>query len=83
MECPNCKLLCPPGALRCDCGYDFPAQEMRESLLSQEEQSSREMERATRLTPVNIFISLHRLGYSNKKAIHEALGRALAKLWRR
>ena len=23
MECPNCKLLNPSGALRCDCGYDF------------------------------------------------------------
>jgi hypothetical protein len=23
VECPNCKLLNPPGALRCDCGYDF------------------------------------------------------------
>jgi len=23
VECPNCKLLNPPDALRCDCGYDF------------------------------------------------------------
>lgn len=23
MDCPNCKLVNPPNALRCDCGYDF------------------------------------------------------------
>lgn len=25
MKCPNCQLENPPGALRCDCGYDFPS----------------------------------------------------------
>src|ERR1039458_3187243 len=23
MECPHCKLINPPGAILCDCGYDF------------------------------------------------------------
>jgi len=23
MDCPNCKLINPPGAILCDCGYDF------------------------------------------------------------
>jgi len=23
MQCPNCNLINPPDALRCDCGYDF------------------------------------------------------------
>src|SRR5262249_23739376 len=23
LECPDCGLLNPPGAMRCDCGYDF------------------------------------------------------------
>lgn len=23
MECPNCKLICPPDAILCDCGYSF------------------------------------------------------------
>jgi len=23
MQCPNCRLLNPPDAARCDCGYDF------------------------------------------------------------
>src|SRR5713101_7462969 len=23
LECPKCGLWSPPGALRCDCGYDF------------------------------------------------------------
>lgn len=25
MECPNCKLVNPPNAVTCDCGYDFTA----------------------------------------------------------
>jgi hypothetical protein len=25
MDCPNCKLVNPPDAARCDCGYDFNA----------------------------------------------------------
>jgi hypothetical protein len=28
MKCPNCKLLNPPGAMRCDCGYDFATGEI-------------------------------------------------------
>ncbi len=29
MECPHCRLFSPPGALRCDCGYDFASQSMQ------------------------------------------------------
>lgn len=29
MKCPNCKLLNPPGAMRCDCGYDFATGEIQ------------------------------------------------------
>ena len=29
MDCPNCKLINPEGALRCDCGYDFQTGEGR------------------------------------------------------
>jgi hypothetical protein len=28
MECPNCKLENPPGAIRCDCGYDFATRQV-------------------------------------------------------
>jgi uncharacterized RDD family membrane protein YckC len=31
MQCPNCGLLNPPTALRCDCGYDFPSRSMKAS----------------------------------------------------
>ena len=30
MECPHCRLISPPGALRCDCGYDFASQSMQQ-----------------------------------------------------
>ena len=29
MDCPNCHLLNPPTAMRCDCGYDFNDKTMR------------------------------------------------------
>lgn len=31
MKCPNCGLINPDSATRCDCGYDFPSQSMKES----------------------------------------------------
>jgi len=34
-KCPNCRLLNLDTATRCDCGYDFPSGEMKESYLSQ------------------------------------------------
>jgi hypothetical protein len=33
-ECPLCRLVNPPEALRCDCGYDFAAGFQMESYLS-------------------------------------------------
>jgi len=33
MECPRCRLLSPPEALRCDCGWDFATQSMERSYL--------------------------------------------------
>jgi hypothetical protein len=34
MTCPQCDLLNPDTAQRCDCGYDFVSKDMRESYLS-------------------------------------------------
>jgi hypothetical protein len=33
-DCPNCKLVNPDAALRCDCGYDFPSRSMQRSYLT-------------------------------------------------
>jgi hypothetical protein len=73
MECPNCKLICPPGTARCDCGHDFSSSEMSASYLSKEEQISREIERATHLTPLNTFFSLSRLKYSLDKILYDKI----------
>src|SRR5579864_2643220 len=32
MECPNCRLLNPPGAITCDCGFNFDAKPVDASL---------------------------------------------------
>ena len=33
-DCPNCKLVNPDSALRCDCGYDFPTGNLEHSYLT-------------------------------------------------
>lgn len=33
MNCPQCRLINPDTALRCDCGYDFPSGKMRDPLV--------------------------------------------------
>jgi hypothetical protein len=35
MDCPNCKLVNPPTATRCDCGYDFQTNTMERSYLTE------------------------------------------------
>jgi len=32
-NCPKCRLINPPTAKRCDCGYDFHTDSMEESYL--------------------------------------------------
>ena len=35
MDCPNCKLVNPPNATRCDCGYDFQTRTIQQSYLTE------------------------------------------------
>ena len=37
MDCPNCKLMNPPNATRCDCGYDFQTGTIQQSYLTERE----------------------------------------------
>ena len=34
MNCPNCRLVNPPAAERCDCGYDFATKSLKSSYLA-------------------------------------------------
>lgn len=36
-NCPKCRLVNPPDAQRCDCGYDFGSRSMQQSLLNPKE----------------------------------------------
>jgi hypothetical protein len=40
MKCPNCSLVNPPGAMWCDCGYDFTTRQLRPQA---KKQKSKEM----------------------------------------
>ena len=33
-DCPRCRLINPPAAARCDCGYDFASGTVRQSYLT-------------------------------------------------
>src|ERR1700739_2653453 len=37
MECPNCKLINPDTAQRCDCGYDFESKKVERSYFSKKQ----------------------------------------------
>ena len=39
MDCPNCKLANPPTATRCDCGYDFQTDLIRDSYLTERDKN--------------------------------------------
>ncbi len=45
-DCPLCKMINPPEAQRCDCGYDFTAGIVRESYLNEKDQARFDQERA-------------------------------------
>jgi len=51
ITCPHCSLANPDGAQRCDCGWDFSASRMSESLLT-----VREQQLATQQTPARSMI---------------------------
>src|SRR5258708_4750582 len=40
MECPNCRLINPAEAMRCDCGYDFASGQLESSYLKEKAENS-------------------------------------------
>jgi len=43
MKCPNCRLINPDTALRCDCGYDFQSKRIEESYFKEKTQKPTNM----------------------------------------
>ena len=41
MDCPNCKWVNPPTAVRCDCGYDFQMHTIQRSYLTERDKRLR------------------------------------------
>jgi hypothetical protein len=60
MKCPNCDLVNPETALRCDCGYDFQSGQIKGSYLIKQPNKGG---RLTSLIPSSVvrFILAHRL----------------------
>lgn len=56
MKCPNCNLLNPENAERCDCGYDFPTQTIKASYLTVQQTPSWNYWRVLRT--LTIFIAI-------------------------
>lgn len=54
MECPRCRLLNPPEAERCDCGYDFKTGEIKSSYLT--ERDTRWLRRRISWVPIIGFL---------------------------
>ena len=50
--CPECKLINPPNAQRCDCGYDFDTGQMKESYLTKRD---KQVARRYEITAVGIL----------------------------
>jgi hypothetical protein len=40
VNCPNCRLVNPPAAERCDCGYDFATKSLKSSYLADSREAS-------------------------------------------
>lgn len=65
MRCPNCKLINPATAERCDCGFEFASGRMRASLLTGRDMELRlekEQERISFTSKGIILRVLSRLG---------------------
>jgi hypothetical protein len=73
-DCPNCKLLNPESAERCDCGYDFLSGSMQRSFLTDKD---RWMRKGGTVGALMVVIFIERL-LIVKKAVDSRLTLAVA-----
>ncbi len=59
-DCPKCKLVNPPQAVRCDCGYDFAARRVVGSYLTEKDQVRQAEDAQARRDQYWVFLRLLR-----------------------
>ncbi len=60
-DCPQCKMINPPEAQRCDCGYDFAAGIVKGSYLTEKDQERFDQERAKKSRQFAVVSFLERM----------------------
>ena len=68
MDCPNCKLVNPPTAARCDCGYDFQTGTIKESYLTERD---KQLSKPVIAGAILITVILARIAFNLLKAAAE------------
>ena len=63
MRCPNCGLINPESAMRCDCGYDFDSKSMKNPYLTvKEREQIKESEKGEYYAAAKIGINKGMMG---------------------
>lgn len=67
-DCPNCRLVNPDSALRCDCGFDFSSRTVQASYLSREERRrNKQLQRPVWLDRISDLLFLASMAYVSQE----------------
>lgn len=59
-DCPRCRLVNPPEAVRCDCGYDFDSRQVLGTYLTEKDQQRLADDARARREHMSILLRLFR-----------------------